>query len=188
MVQTFTLILLITIFIWSTIGFFFKRFYFSCIFHPCSFLNFPIKHSVLTYSLIHFNFSHLALNLSVLYLFSDDLEIFLVKECQAGYLIALIFIVSSIAGALINLFMKKSVIEFSMVGASHGVFGLLAAYFILKPQETIKFLPIEIPNNYLFIVIIIITYLNHRVQKSQIDFFGHFCGLITGGAMALAIK
>lgn len=188
MVQPFTLILLAVIFTCSIVAFLKKRFYFSCIFHPGSFLSYPNKHSIITHSLVHFNFAHLSLNLSVLYLFSDDLEMFLNKEHASGYLIGVIFLTSSIGSALINLFLKKSEITFSMVGASNGVFGLLAAYFIFKPQETIKFLPIEIPNNYLLFIIIIICFLNHKFQKSQVDFFGHFCGLITGGAIALTIE
>jgi membrane associated rhomboid family serine protease len=71
--------------------------------------------------------------------FSDDLEKFLNKEYASGYLIGVIFLISSIGSLLLNLLLKKSVITFSILGASNEVFGLLAAYFFLNHNKPSSF-------------------------------------------------
>ncbi|MBC7695199.1 MAG: rhomboid family intramembrane serine protease [Burkholderiales bacterium] len=184
----YTHFLIVIILIFSVVGFVVRRFYFSCIFHPHTFPSSNNKHSIISYALVHFNYPHLILNMAVLYLFGIDLEIKLVALNMHTVIMPMVFISAALIGALLNLSFNKHKIEFSIVGASNGVFGVVAAYLILNPKETIHFMPLAIPNFYLVLLIAMICLINHKILKTRIDYFGHLGGLLMGATLMMIIK
>ena len=126
--------------------------------------------------------------MAVLYLFGIDLEMKLLAFNMSTVIMPMVFISAVLIGALLNLSINKNKIEFSIVGASNGVFGVVAAYLILNPKETIHFMPLAIPNLYLVVLIAMISLINHKILKTRIDYFGHLGGVLMGATLMMLIK
>lgn len=99
---------------------------------------------LLTYSLLHSGWVHLAFNMWGLYLFGRDIE----NEIGAMRLLAL-YVGSAISAGLTQLLVTSLIFPspYPTVGASGGVFGLLFAFAVLFPRRTVILLipPIPLP-------------------------------------------
>lgn len=131
-----------------------------------------------TNSYIHLNIEHLIVNISLLVL-----TIHYEKVAGVGnYLI--VFIICNLAASLSIFVYQQPVL---LLGASGGVFGLLAATFVEGKLKVIK-------NNYLFsskvkgkkyllmmiISFVVISVLIEIESKALINHVGHFIGMLTG--------
>lgn len=99
---------------------------------------------LVTYSLLHSGWVHLAFNMWGLYLFGRDIE----GELGSVRLLAL-YVGSVVSAGLTQLVVTSFVFPspFPTVGASGGVFGLLFAFAVLFPRRTVILLipPIPMP-------------------------------------------
>lgn len=130
---------------------------------------------LITSGFLHVNWMHLIFNMISLYAFSGLLEF------KVGSLFfALIYFVSLIAGNVFALFIHKNHGDYSAVGASGAVSGIIFASIALFPGLGIGFfiLPISIPS-WLFGIL----YVGYSIYgiKSQRDNIGHEAHL--GGAL-----
>lgn len=130
---------------------------------------------LVTSGFLHVNWMHLIFNMISLYAFSGLLEF------KVGSLFfALIYFTSLIAGNLFALFIHKNHGDYSAVGASGAVSGVIFASIALFPGLGIGFiiLPISIPS-WLFGIL----YVGYSIYgiKSQRDNIGHEAHL--GGAL-----
>jgi membrane associated rhomboid family serine protease len=99
---------------------------------------------LLTYSFLHGNFMHLAVNMFGLYMFGRDVEAAIGRAH-----LALLYGTSVISGALLQLLVSlaDATVRVPAIGASAGVFGLLIAYALLFPRRRVMLLfpPVPMP-------------------------------------------
>lgn len=184
----YTHILLLFILVFSILGLQFKKIFYSCIFHPASFPHKKNYYSILAYACIHANWQHLFINMLGLYIFGIEAEEFLQLSGLANWLIYLIFISGILSASLVALIRYKNKLDFSLVGASHGIFSLIASNLVLQPFKVIKFIPIPIPHVYLIILFILLLSYKIRQTKSKVDYLGHFIGFSLGMLFGFCLK
>ena len=137
---------------------------------------------ILTYSALHANVMHLALNLFGLYLFGRDVE----GVVGHGRLL-LLYAASVVAGGIVQLvvLLASSPSGSPTIGASAGVFGLLVSYAALFPRRRLILLfpPIPMPA-WLFATGYAALELGLGVSGAQsgVAHFAHLGGML--GAMA----
>ena len=138
---------------------------------------------LLTSGFLHVDYIHLFLNMYVLYIFSDILVQFftgIFGNPNMGILMfVLVYLGAVIGGNLLALFFHKNNPNYSAVGASGGVSGVLFASIVILPQMMLGiFFVIPMPA-WLF-AILYLGYSVYGVQK-QLGNIGHEAHL--GGAI-----
>ena len=138
---------------------------------------------LLTSGFLHVDYIHLFLNMYVLYIFAGILIQFfsgIFGNFQIGTLMfVLVYLASVIGGNLLALFFQKNNPNYSAVGASGGVSGILFASIVILPQMTLGvFFVIPMPA-WLFAIL----YLGYSVygMRKQLGNIGHEAHL--GGAI-----
>ncbi len=136
---------------------------------------------LVTGNFLHADVNHLVLNMLTLYLFGDFLE----PLCRAvfgnsgPFVFLILYFGSMLGGDLLTLYLKRKDYDYSAIGASGAVAGIVFAYVIIDPQRWILlFLIIPIPNwLYAFLYV---AYSIYGIKR-QFDNIGHNAHL--GGAM-----
>ena len=140
---------------------------------------------------LHADVQHLLFNMFALYLFADQV-IFEIR--QTGFLI--VYIGSLLAGNLLSLFFNKNNYNYSAIGASGAVTGILYSAILLNPKKEYYFifLPSRIGDIDLGIpgYILGISYLLYSIygMKNRIGNIGHdahFGGAIGGYVITLLL-
>jgi len=133
---------------------------------------------LVTYSFLHANLMHLALNMLGLYMFGGELErVFGAKRFLRLYFAAVI------AAAVTQLFVTyvADLPPFPTVGASGGIFGLLLAYAVYFPHRVIVLLipPIPLPA-WLFVILYagIELFLGVTGTQEGVAHFAHLGGML----------
>ncbi|AHB05969.1 peptidase [Pandoraea pnomenusa 3kgm] len=140
---------------------------------------------LLTYSLLHVGWVHLAFNMWGLYLFGRDIE----NEIGSAHLLAL-YVASVLSAGLTQLLVTSFVFPspYPTVGASGGVFGMLFAFAVLFPRRTVVILmpPIPMPA-WLFALIYGIAELALGVTGTLngVAHFAHLGGMLGSAALML---
>ncbi|WP_322882123.1 rhomboid family intramembrane serine protease [Pandoraea sputorum] len=140
---------------------------------------------LLTYSLLHSGWVHLAFNMWGLYLFGRDIE----DEIGAMRLLAL-YVGSAFSAGLTQLLVTSVLLPspYPTVGASGGVFGLLFAFAVLFPRRTVILLipPIPLPA-WLFAMLYGIAELALGVSGTLngIAHFAHVGGMLGSALLML---
>ena len=133
---------------------------------------------------LHVNWSHLILNIISLYLFSKHFE----NQIGIFYLL-LVYIISLIGGNLLALFIHRNHGDYTAVGASGAVSGVIFASIALFPSMGIGFLllPFSLPS-WLF-GILYIAYSMYGIKSSNdtIGHEAHLGGALTGILVAIFI-
>lgn len=138
-----------------------------------------------TYSALHANLSHLALNMFGLFMFGRDIE-----RAMGGARLAVLYFVSVLTGALTQIGVAALAVgpAAPTIGASAGVFGVLVAYALIYPQRPVVLLfpPIPMPA-WLFACAYALIELTLGVsgRESGVAHFAHLGGMI--GAIALML-
>lgn len=141
---------------------------------------------ILTYSALHANFLHLAVNMFGLQMFGREVE----RVFGAGRLLKL-YVMSVAGGALTQLCVAAFTHgpDYPTIGASAGVFGLLIAYALLFPTRRIVLLfpPIPMPA-WLFAIVYTLIELVLGVSGTEagVAHFAHLGGV--AGALLLLVR
>jgi membrane associated rhomboid family serine protease len=142
---------------------------------------------LLTFQFLHANWIHLLLNCWVTFVFGRPIETVL----RPGRFIAL-YLVSGIAGGALQILAWQFAGErlpHLVVGASAGVFGLVAAFTYLFPDARMTLLlffviPIRMTAHRMLMFVSVITVLGlvypNRLLGSNVAHAAHLGGLITG--------
>ena len=130
---------------------------------------------VLTGTCLHGGLLHFSLNTYALYSFGRDVE-FLTNRAHA----AIVFLVSTIAGALLSLAVQPEGIS---VGASGGIIGLVG-YLAVYSFRRRAFINPAFRRDLLFNVVFILLY--GFLLAQAVDNWAHIGGLITGAVYAAA--
>lgn len=140
---------------------------------------------LLTYSFLHANFMHLAVNMFALYMFGRDVETTIGRR----YL-TLLYGTSVISGALLQLLvgLADATVRVPAIGASAGVFGLLVGYALLFPRRRVILLfpPVPMPA-WLFATCygVLELLLGIAGAQSGIAHFAHVGGMLGAATLLL---
>ncbi|WP_298901993.1 rhomboid family intramembrane serine protease [uncultured Psychroserpens sp.] len=134
---------------------------------------------------LHTSWRHLIFNLISLYAFSGMLEM------QLGiWSYLLIYFVSLIGGDLLALFIHRNHGDYSAVGASGAVCGIIFASIALFPGLDIGFfgIPLAIPNWIFGVLYVIYSIYGITSAKDNIGHEAHLGGALIGMLVAITIR
>jgi membrane associated rhomboid family serine protease len=134
---------------------------------------------LLTYSLLHANVAHLALNMFGLWMFGSDVE-----RVWAAPRVLLAYFAAVLTGGLAHL-LAAAVFgnAVPVIGASAGVFGLMLCYAMMFPHRRVMLLIPPIPMSARTMVIVYAAVeLGFGVSGTQVGVahFAHLGGLLGG--------
>jgi membrane associated rhomboid family serine protease len=140
------------------------------------------KERMVTSGFLHVDLTHLFFNMFTLYFFANVV----ISWLGAGKFL-IIYFISLIAGSLLALFFHKEEPQYSAVGASGAVTGILYAAILLKPdmQLGIMFIPIPLPAYVFGIGYLLYSIYGMKSRLGNIGHTAHFGGAIGGYATTL---
>lgn len=182
------LMLVISIGIVSYMSFTNSNLFNNLLFSPYVILSEKQWYRFLTSAWVHGDFMHLFVNLFVLYSFGDFLEYTFKNWFGEGILQYLLLFIGSVIIAHIPTFLKeKDNYNYSSVGASGGVSGVLFASIIIQPlQPLYLFALIPIPGIMFGVLYLFYTQRMATKATDNINHEAHLWGAI-GGMLILVI-
>jgi membrane associated rhomboid family serine protease len=134
---------------------------------------------------LHVSWMHLGFNMFCLYIFSG-----LVEGGLGSLNFLLIYFASLIGGGLVSLLIHRHHGDYSSVGASGAVWGVLFACVALYPGMAISLflIPLSIPVWLYALLFVLVTIYAIRSKKNNIGNESHLGGAIVGMALALIIN
>ncbi len=134
-----------------------------------------------TYMFLHGGFTHIILNMFVLFIFG-----IMVEKALGSSRYLILYLVSGVGSSVLYLALT-GISSIPMLGASGAVFAVLTAYGFLFPKNII-FVPPGIPLPARFAVILFAgleLFLGLTEMEPGIANFGHLGGIITGALLML---
>jgi membrane associated rhomboid family serine protease len=147
---------------------------------------------LLTSGFVHADWTHLLVNMYVLYSFGEYIEKFVVGEFGRipGRIIFLVlYLLNIILANVPTLMSKKTTGTFSSIGASGAVSGIVFIFILMEPWATLTlFFIIPVPA-----IIMGVGYLAYSSWAAshghgRIDHSAHFAGAIAGIVMIILLK
>jgi membrane associated rhomboid family serine protease len=133
----------------------------------------------------HHSFFHLLFNMMTLYYFGPTVEML---YGRLGF--AVIYVISIVGGNLFTMVTHRNNLNYSALGASGGLFGVVFAFVWMLPDARLAlfFIPVFIPG-WLFAIIIcwismVLSQLP-RAAEAGISHEGHLGGAVSGALVAL---
>lgn len=138
-----------------------------------------------TSGFLHVGWSHLIFNMLSLYLFSTSIEFYL-----GSVKFLIIYFASLLGGSLLCLFIHRNHSDYSAVGASGAVCGIIFASIALFPEMGVGFfmLPLSIPGWLYGLVFVLFSIYGIRSKKDNIGHEAHLGGALIGMAVALMME
>lgn len=150
---------------------------------------------LLTHGFLHANWTHLIVNMLVLFFFGphveNTLKVILQPEMQPWY--RLIFILFYFAGiivaSLISLFRHKDDVWYNAVGASGAVSSVIFFFIFFNPWEMIYFYGIlPVPGIIMGVLYLIYSQIMSRRDTDNVNHDAHFVGALFGFVFPLLIN
>lgn len=140
---------------------------------------------IVTSGFLHINWMHLGFNMLGLYLFSSSIESYI---GIGGFL--LIYFVSLTGGNLLALLVHRNDGDYSSVGASGAVCGIIFASIALFPDMSVGFflLPISFPGWLYGMLFVIFSIYGIKSKKYNIGHEAHLGGALVGMLVALIFE
>ncbi len=140
---------------------------------------------IISSGFLHVSWMHLIFNMLSLYFFSGGVESYL---GGAEYL--LIYFASLIGGNLFSLLIHKNQGDYSSVGASGAVCGVIFASIALFPGFVIRlfFIPIGIPAWLYGLVFVLYSIYGIRSRRDNVGHEAHLGGALIGMAVAVILE
>ncbi|MBP1841530.1 rhomboid family intramembrane serine protease [Formosa algae] len=126
---------------------------------------------------LHVDTSHLFFNMFTLYFFADVVVAYL-----GNFNFIVVYLVSLVLGSLLSLYFHKNEYEYSAVGASGAVTGILYSAILLEPNMSLYmfFVPIPIPAYVFGIGYLLYSIYGMKNRIGNIGHDAHFGGAIGG--------
>lgn len=138
---------------------------------------------IITSGFLHVNWQHLVFNMFSLYVFSDSVELVL-----GGGMFLLVYFISLVGGDLLSLFVHKHHGDYSSVGASSAVSGIIFAAIALQPSMGVGMFFIYIPGWLYGILFVAVSIYGIKSQKDNIGHEAHLGGALLGMLAAIACE
>jgi len=140
---------------------------------------------LITSGFLHVSWTHLIFNMFGLYVFSGLVEITL-----GGLKFLIIYFASLIGGDLLSLLVHRNHGDYSSVGASGAICGVMFASVAIFPDMGINFflLPISIPGWIFALLFVLFSTYGIRSQKNNIGHDTHLGGALVGMILALVMN
>jgi len=140
---------------------------------------------IVTAGFLHVNWMHLIFNMLSLVFFSGIVEMTL---GTLGFI--LIYFGSLVGGHLLSLFIHRNQGDYSAVGASGAVFGVLFASVALFPNMGIGmfFIPLSIPSWLYALAFVLFSIYGIRSRKNNVGHDAHLGGALVGMVLALIMQ
>lgn len=137
-----------------------------------------------TSGFLHVGWTHLLLNMLSLYAFSDHLQAYL-----GGLNFCIVYAASLLGGNLLSLFINRNNGDYSAVGASGAVCGVIFASIAVIPGIGIGFLGFgySFPGWIYGVLFVLYSVYGIRSQRDNIGHEAHLGGALVGMAVALAM-
>src|ERR1700733_10876834 len=137
---------------------------------------------LITSGFLHVSWSHLIFNMISLYIFSGLVQLTL---GSLGFLV--IYFASLVGGELLSLLVHRNHGDYSSVGASGAICGVMFASVAIYPDMNIGFflIPISIPGWIYALLYVLFSIYAIRSQKNNIGHDAHLGGGLTGMILAL---
>lgn len=134
---------------------------------------------------LHANKMHLFFNMLALFFFSTSLDYVLSYE---AYLT--VFFMSLVGGSLLSLFLHRHHGDYTAIGASGAVSGIIFAAIALEPgiQVGLLFLPFRVPGWLFGICYVLYSIYGIRSQRDNIGHDAHLGGAMVGMLTALLFE
>ena len=132
---------------------------------------------LLTSGFLHVNWLHFGFNMLALTSFALSIEVLLGIK---SFLI--IYFLSMLGGSLLSLYIHRNHYDYTAVGASGAISGVVAASIILFPNSEIGliFIPGGIKSWVFGLIFIVISILGIKSQSDNIGHEAHLGGILTG--------
>jgi len=140
---------------------------------------------LITSGFLHVSWTHLFFNMFSLYVFSGLVEITL-----GSIKFLIIYFTSLLGGELLSLVVHKNHGDFSSVGASGAIAGVMFASVAIFPDMGISFflLPVSIPGWIYALLYVLFSIYGIRSQKNNIGHDAHLGGALIGMILALIMN
>ena len=140
---------------------------------------------LITSGFLHVSWTHLIFNMLSLYVFGAVIE-----SNLGGLKFLIIYFASLVGGDLLSLFVHRNHGDYTSVGASGAVCGIIFASIALFPGIGIGFfgLPFSIPGWLYGILYVLFSIYGIKSKKDNIGHEAHLGGALIGMAVALIIK
>lgn len=140
---------------------------------------------LITSGFLHVSWMHLIFNMISLYAFSG-----LIESNLGGLKFLIIYFVSLIGGNLLSLFVHRNHGDYTAVGASGAVCGIIFSSIVLFPGMGIGFflLPFSIPSWFFGILYVLYSIYGIKSKKDNIGHEAHLGGALIGMTVALILE
>ncbi len=141
-------------------------------------------HRMFSVTLLHADFPHLLFNMIGLYLFGESIELWYGPGVFMG-----VYLLSTLGASALSLFLHRNHADYSAVGASGGVSGVIFACIFLVPGTGVGmyFLPIVIPGPIYALGYLALTFYAMRKGMDNVGHDAHFGGAVMGLVFALIL-
>lgn len=140
---------------------------------------------IITSGFLHIGWLHFFFNMYTLYVFSGGVETYL------GILpFILIYFSSLIGGDLFSLFVHRNHGDYTAVGASGAVSGIVFASIVLFPgmELSLLFIPIHVPAWLFGLIYVLYTIYGVKSKRDNIGHDAHLGGLVVGVLIAVIME
>lgn len=154
--------------------------------HPYSIVKYNRWHTVITSGFIHANWPHLIFNMLSFFFFGFYLEAVLRyysgSDMGGSIYFAVIYFTSMILSDLTTILRFKENRNFSSLGASGAVSGILFSFILFNPNQLIGafFIPPIIPAWVFALLYLAYSYVQGKKMKDSINHDAHLWGAVTG--------
>jgi membrane associated rhomboid family serine protease len=147
---------------------------------------------LLTSGFVHADWTHLLINMFVLYSFGQYIESFIISEfgpAQGRLIFLLLYLVNIVLANVPTALLHKHNPGFSSIRASGAVSGIIFIFILLQPWSILYlFFIIPIPAILAGIGYLIYSSWAARQGHGRIDHSAHFAGAIAGMLMIVILK
>ncbi|RKS50629.1 rhomboid family protein [Gillisia mitskevichiae] len=141
------------------------------------------KHQIFTSGFLHVDTSHLFVNMLTLYFFAN---VVINDLGSIGFVI--VYLISLIIGNLLSYFFHKNDLNYSAVGASGAVMGILYSAILLRPDMMLGlFFIIPVPAYVFGIGYLLYTIYGMKKRLGNIGHDAHFGGAVGGFVITLML-
>jgi membrane associated rhomboid family serine protease len=138
---------------------------------------------LITSGFLHVNWQHLVFNMFSLYVFSDNVEMIL-----GGGKFLLVYFISLLGGNALSLLLHRHQGNYSAVGASGAISGIIFASIALVPNMGIGLFIIYLPGWLYGILFVAVSIYGIKSQKDNIGHEAHLGGALIGMLTAIACQ